>query len=64
MQMLSGQYTRLVVWALSRLPSERGANLVEYSLLLLLVVIVCVGAVAYVGRETPDGMSTLGSALN
>ena len=31
---------------------ERGASLVEYSLLIALIALVCVGAVTYFGAET------------
>ena len=32
--------------------TERGASLVEYSLLIALIALVCVGAVTYFGAET------------
>lgn len=34
---------------------ERGANLVEYSLLLALIAIVCIAAVSMLGGETDEG---------
>jgi hypothetical protein len=34
---------------------ERGANLVEYALLIALIAIVCIGAVSMFGGETSDG---------
>lgn len=47
-----------------RFRSERGASLVEYSLLVALIAIVCVGAVTFLGREVGDGLSAVGSSLN
>lgn len=43
---------------------ERGANLVEYALLLALIVVVCIGAVQLFGSSVPTGgMSSITSAL-
>ena len=33
---------------------ERGANVVEYALLIALIVIVCVAGLAQLGREVPQ----------
>lgn len=43
--------------------SERGANLVEYVLLLALIVLVCIGAVTLLGGATGESYSELSSQL-
>ena len=42
---------------------ERGAGLVEYALLLVLIVIVCVAAVGVIGQSTSEPYSELGSSI-
>jgi len=42
---------------------ERGANLVEYALLVAFIAIVCVAAVTLLGDATNDPYSELGSQL-
>ncbi len=43
--------------------TERGASLVEYSLLIAMIALVCFGAVTYVGQALPGSMSTVGASL-
>ncbi|MCB1284994.1 MAG: Flp family type IVb pilin [Microthrixaceae bacterium] len=43
--------------------SERGANLVEYALLLALIAIVCVAGVAALGETLPAGFSSVSGHL-
>lgn len=43
---------------------DRGASLVEYSLLLAMIAVVCIGAVTFFGGETADAYSEAGSSLN
>lgn len=49
-----------------RLTGEVGASLVEYALLVALVAVVCVGAVAFLGRNTSstmdDGANGIGAS--
>ena len=40
-----------------RLDDERGAALVEYALLFALIVLVCIGAVTFLGTATGDGVT-------
>ncbi len=47
----------------ARANTERGANLVEYALLLALIAIVCVGAVSALGGTTSEPLSEIGSAV-
>jgi len=42
---------------------ERGANLVEYAMLMALIAAVCVGAVSMLGGQTGEPYSQLGSQL-
>lgn len=42
---------------------ERGANLVEYALLVALIAIVCVGAVSMLGGTTNEPIEGFGSQL-
>ena len=53
-------------WAmlLSRGQPERGASLVEYSLLIALIAMVCFSAVSYMGGETVEVYSQIGTSLN
>ncbi len=43
---------------------ETGASVVEYSLLIALIVIVCIGGVSFIGAATSNTLSTSGSAFN
>ncbi len=43
---------------------QRGASLVEYSLLVALIAVVCVGAVTFFGGELSSSISTAGDSLN
>jgi pilus assembly protein Flp/PilA len=45
------------------LASERGASMVEYSLLVLLIAIVALVAVAFAGTELSDTYSEISSNL-
>ena len=46
-----------------RFHGDEGASLVEYSLLLALIALVCVGAVTYFGHSVSSKMSTSGSSI-
>ena len=43
--------------------SERGANLVEYALLVGLIALVCIAAVTFLGAQTSAKYSSIGSGL-
>ena len=43
--------------------SERGASLVEYLLLVMLIAIVCIGAVAWFGDSNSSKLSEIGSRI-
>jgi pilus assembly protein Flp/PilA len=43
---------------------ERGASLVEYALLVALIAVVCIAAIAFLGRSASNRFSTVGSQVN
>src|SRR5205807_8875930 len=43
---------------------ERGASLVEYALLVALIAVVCLVAIAFLGRSASTRFSNVGSAVN
>ena len=43
---------------------ERGASLIEYSLLIGLIAVVCVGAVTYFGAETGGALEDTAVAVH
>ena len=43
---------------------DRGASLVEYALLVALIAVVCILAITFLGRETSNKLSNLGSAID
>ncbi len=49
--------------AVSITRSERGANLIEYALLMALIAVVCVVAVSALGSTTSVPYSELGSTI-
>ncbi len=57
-------YLNLRIVALrTRLASDRGANLVEYTLLVAFIALVCVAAVSAIGDATQEPLSEVGSAV-
>jgi len=44
--------------------SERGASLVEYSLLLVLLALICIAAISGLGHSTSSTFSTTGSVIS
>jgi Flp pilus assembly pilin Flp len=55
---------QLRTWLSSVVPDredDRGASLVEYALLLVLIAVVCVVGVTVLGETTNEGFSTGGS---
>ncbi len=47
----------------SRQVDERGAALVEYALLLILIAVFCMVAVTYLGHTAADKFSTVGQSV-
>jgi len=47
----------------SRLSGDTGANLVEYSMLIALIVVVCLSAVTFFGSKATSKMNCASSAV-
>lgn len=43
---------RFIVWTQCAVRDERGANIVEYAILLVFIVIVTIAALTLIGQET------------
>jgi len=43
---------------------ERGASMVEYALLVVLIAIIAILAITFAGDQVSDTFSEIGSALN
>ena len=43
---------------------EKGASLVEYALLVALIAVVCIAAIAFLGRSASSRFSNVGSNVN
>lgn len=57
---------RLAAWmraATRPASAERGASLVEYALLLVLIALVCILALELLGESTGDSLSRSGSSI-
>ena len=46
-----------------RLDGDEGASLVEYALLLALIVVVCIGAMTFLGSSLDTNLSSAGSMV-
>ena len=44
--------------------TERGASLVEYVLLVMLIVLVCIASVAFFGTSNRDEVNDVGSRIS
>ena len=53
----------LRVWLTSHTRSERGANLVEYALLMALVVLACIAGVTALGASTGSKFNSAATQL-
>ena len=43
--------------------SERGASLVEYALLVALIAVICIVAIAFLGKSASSKFSSVGSTV-
>lgn len=55
--------THLCTWFATRASDDRGANLVEYALLVALIAMVCIAAVTALGGSTSESFSEVSSML-
>lgn len=61
------QCMRLMAGLLARFPArrdDRGASLVEYALLVVLIAVICAAAVGVLGKTINSGYSSAGSGFN
>ena len=56
---MSALWTKLISW----MHEEKGASMVEYALLVVLIAIVALVAVQIAGREVSETFSEIGSGL-
>lgn len=54
---------RIVIAVLARMRSERGAGLLEYSMLIALIAVVCVAGVTALGSATEAPFSSAQSGF-
>ncbi len=54
---------RFVVWVRTALASERGANLVEYAILIALIVVISVAAITLIGEEVSSKFEPVADTL-
>ena len=43
--------------------TEKGASLVEYALLVALIAVICIVAIAFLGKSASSKFSTVGSSV-
>ena len=55
-------YTQVAEW-LRAVKDDRGASMVEYALLVVLIAIIAVVAITLAGREVSEGFSSIASGL-
>ena len=53
-------WAKLTAWA----KDEKGASMVEYALLVVLIAIIAIVAVSIAGREVSDAFSTIANTLS
>ena len=53
----------LFVWTKTLITNERGANLVEYAILVAFIVVVSVAAITLIGQETSSKFEPVASTL-
>lgn len=54
-------WTKIVDWASD---DEKGASMVEYALLVVLIAIIAIVAITFAGREVSEAFSNVGESLN
>jgi Flp pilus assembly pilin Flp len=60
---MEGTVTVMIAWLRARLGGERGAGLVEYGLLLMLIAVVALVAVKAFGQGVSTQFSTITSTV-
>jgi Flp pilus assembly pilin Flp len=54
-------WNKVVTWIQDE---DRGASMVEYALLVVLIAIIAIVAIQLAGREVSEGFSSIASGLN
>jgi pilus assembly protein Flp/PilA len=57
-------YQFMQAWITSKVKDERAATLVEYALLVALIAVVCIIAVATLGKQASSKFTSVSQALN
>jgi pilus assembly protein Flp/PilA len=60
---MGGIVTRLWNRLMGRLAEERGASMVEYALLIVLIAIIAILAIRLAGNQVSSAFSEIGSGL-
>jgi pilus assembly protein Flp/PilA len=60
---MGGIVTRLWTKLIGRLVEERGASMVEYALLVVLIAIIALLAIRLAGNQVSEAFSEIGSGL-
>jgi pilus assembly protein Flp/PilA len=61
--MMGGIVTRPWIRLISRLSDDRGASMVEYALLIVLIAIIAILAIRLAGNQVSSAFSEIGSGL-
>ncbi len=64
MTQLTMLYLNVVGWFQDRERDERGASLVEYALLLVLIAVVAIAALTFLGGTVANTFNNVGNAIN
>lgn len=63
--MLSTQWDFVASYVRARFgDTEKGASLVEYALLVALIAVICIAAVALIGRNASETLNSAGESVN
>jgi len=62
--MMASQYNTLKIWLMAHAKSDRGASMVEYALLIVMIAIVAVGALRLLGGSLSEKYSDIDSGID
>ena len=54
----------VAAWLRTKTTSEKGASLVEYALLIVLIAIVCIVALQFLGDRASEQFDSVGNSLD
>lgn len=61
---MATQYNILKIWLSAHAKTERGASMVEYALLIVMIAIVAVGALRLLGTSLSEKYSDIDSGID